>query len=66
MQYRVSVTVSWSNAERLVTHISAPDLTAAECKVAEYNGRHPEWDLRLLKAAPERDDARMSVYLIPT
>jgi hypothetical protein len=63
MQYTVSVSVSWSNAHRLITHIAANDKTEAAHTVDTYNSRHPEWDMRLLPAAPVNDNRNFAVYV---
>lgn len=48
---------------RQLNHIRAKDRGAAKHKVAEYNKRHPDWNMRLLKRRATNKQSKLETRL---
>jgi len=60
MYYFVTVATS---VGRQLNHIQAKDREAAKRKVAEYNARHPDWNMRLLKRRATNKQSKLETRL---
>ena len=61
MQFYVTVKTTEGTQ---INHISAKSVDQAYRKVAKYNQRHPQWEMRLMHVAPASDEVLMPVELI--
>jgi len=60
MYYFVTVATS---VGRQLNHIRAKDRDAAKRAVAEYNSRHPDWNMRLLKRRATNKQSKLETKL---
>ncbi len=60
MYYFVTVATS---VGRQLNHIRAKDRNEAKRKVAEYNARHPDWHMRLLKRKATNKQSKLETRL---
>ena len=60
MYYFVTVATS---VGRQLNHITARDRAEARKKVVEYNKRHPDWRMKLLKRKPTNKQSKLETKL---
>ena len=56
------VTVATDVGSRQLTYINARSRDGAKRRVAEYNARHPDWNMRLLKRRATRKPVEVRLF----